>query len=164
MNDFVKGVLTLEHMADHPLKVIPPKFLEVGKRIKVRVFNIDRRLVTFTKKDTLMKEKTPVYENVSEVKQGSKLVGVVVGEAEHGYVVRSFGGLKGLLTHSDIKSNSSLLKGSGELKSGSVVKTYILFIKKESGLALTLNKKTARKGKSDGEESSSQSLLETYFP
>jgi ribosomal protein S1 len=25
ISEFVKGVLTLEHMADHPLKVIPPK-------------------------------------------------------------------------------------------------------------------------------------------
>ena len=26
LGDFVRGVLTLEHMADHPLKVVPPKF------------------------------------------------------------------------------------------------------------------------------------------
>lgn len=26
IGDFVKGVLPIEHMADHPLKVIPPKF------------------------------------------------------------------------------------------------------------------------------------------
>jgi len=61
-----------------------------------------------------MKDKTPVYTSVSEVSQGSKLVGVVVGQAEHGFVVKSFGGLKGLLTHNDVKNNKDLLKG--ELK------------------------------------------------
>ena len=114
LNDFVKGTLTIEHMADHPLKVIPPKFTEVGKQIKVRVFNIEKRSITFTKKDTFMKDKTPVYTSVSELSQGSKLVGVVVGQAEHGFVVKSFGGLKGLLTHTDVKNNKDLLKG--ELK------------------------------------------------
>ena len=59
-------------------------------------------------------------------------------------MIKTFGGLKGLLTFSDVKSNSSLVKG--ELKSGSIVKAFVLFIKKGSGMALTLNKKTARKG------------------
>jgi len=45
LNDFVMGTLSLEHMADHPLKVIPPKFMEVGKQIKVRVFNIEKRSI-----------------------------------------------------------------------------------------------------------------------
>ena len=27
LNEFVKGVLTVEHMADYPIKVIPPKFI-----------------------------------------------------------------------------------------------------------------------------------------
>lgn len=31
IGDFVKGVLPIEHMADHPLKVIPPKFTQIGK-------------------------------------------------------------------------------------------------------------------------------------
>lgn len=61
LNDFVKGQLTLEHMAEHPVKTIPHKLAVVGKEIKVRVFNVDGRAVEFTKKETLMKEKTPVY-------------------------------------------------------------------------------------------------------
>ena len=105
LNDFVKGVLTLEHMADHPLKVIPPKFCEVGKKIKVRVFNVEKRFVEFTKKDSLMKEKTPVYSTIKEVSQGSKIVGVVVGKAEHGFVIKTFGGLKTSYSYS--KSLSS---------------------------------------------------------
>ena len=31
LNDFVKGVLSINHMADHPLKVMPPKFCQEGK-------------------------------------------------------------------------------------------------------------------------------------
>jgi len=65
VNDFVKGSLHLEHMSDFPLKVIPPKFLQLGKQIKVRVWSVDpdRRSLEFTKKDTFMKEtsKVPVY-------------------------------------------------------------------------------------------------------
>lgn len=41
VNEFVKGRLYIEHMADYPLKVIPPKYRDVGKQLKVRVFNID---------------------------------------------------------------------------------------------------------------------------
>ena len=59
----MKGRLYLEHMADFPLKTMPPKFTKIGKEIKARVFNVDTegRYIEFTKKDTLMKEKTPVY-------------------------------------------------------------------------------------------------------
>ena len=45
-----------------------------------------------------MKDKAPVYSSITEVRQGSKILGIVVGEAEHGYVIKTFGGLKGLLT------------------------------------------------------------------
>ena len=91
-----------------------------------------------------MKDKAPVYSSITEVRQGSKILGIVVGEADHGYVIKTFGGLKGLLTYQDVKSNSTLIKS--ELKSGSLVKAFVLFVKKGSGMALTLNKKTARKG------------------
>ena len=144
LNDFVKGTLSLNHMADHPLKVMPPKFCQEGKQIKVRVFSVDKRAIEFTKKDSLLKDKAPVYSQISEVRQGSKVLGLVVGEADHGYVIKTFGGLKGLLTFADVKANSALIKG--ELKSGSIVKAFVLFVKKGSGMALTLNKKTARKG------------------
>lgn len=55
-------------MADFPLKTMPPKFTTVGKEIKVRVFNVDveGRYIEFTKKDTLMNQKTPVYQSYKE--------------------------------------------------------------------------------------------------
>jgi ribosomal protein S1 len=59
----VKGKLFIEHMADFPIKVIPPKMKQIGKEIKVRVFYVDSedRDLEFTKKETLLKAKTPVY-------------------------------------------------------------------------------------------------------
>jgi len=103
IGNFVKGVLPLEHMADHPLKVIPPKFTQIGKTIKVRVFGIQGRHVELTKKDSLMKEGVLVATSLNDVRQGMTIHGVVVGQAEHGFVIKTFGGLKGLLKHDDVK-------------------------------------------------------------
>ena len=36
INDFVKGNLHIEHMADNAIKQMPPKFQEVGKDIRAR--------------------------------------------------------------------------------------------------------------------------------
>lgn len=68
VNDFVKGRLYIEHMADLPLKTIPPKLTQIGKYAKVRVFYVDlkSRYVEFTKKETLLKEKTPVYQSYKD--------------------------------------------------------------------------------------------------
>ena len=71
------------------------------------MFQVEGRYVEFTKKDSLMKESAPVYQGLSDLKPGSKLLGVVVAKTDHGFVVRSFSGLKGLLTHSDVKENGA---------------------------------------------------------
>ena len=47
------------------------------------------------------------------------------------------------MTFADVKVNHS--KVQSELKTGSIVKAYVLFNKKGSGLALTLDKKLAHK-------------------
>jgi len=129
LNEFVKGRLYLEHMADLPLKTMPPKLAQVGKLVKVRVFYIDlkTRYIEFTKKETLLKDKAPVYQSYKEAGKGSKIVGVVVGQNKHGFIVKSFGGIKGLLTFADIKQNGN----STELKVGSIVKAFVLFRKKD---------------------------------
>lgn len=56
--------------------------------------------------------------------------------------------MKGLLTFADLKENQSK-KEKNDLKTGSIVKAYVLFNKKGSGLALTLDKKKARKQKEE---------------
>lgn len=78
VNEFVKGFLYLDHMSDHPLKTLPPKFTQVGKSIKVRVFSVDQRTVEFTKKESLMKEKCPVFNSYDDVKKGDKIISVIV--------------------------------------------------------------------------------------
>jgi ribosomal protein S1 len=143
VNSFVKGLFPLEHMAEMPLKNIPPKFEETDKEIKVRVFSVDEnsRSIIFTKKDTFMKEdmEDEGMGEISSVKKGHKVMGVVVGETSYGYVVKSFGSIKGLLTFADIKGENA-----GPYKVGQIVKTYCLFNKKNSGLALTVNKKKCK--------------------
>jgi len=79
LGNFVRGTLSLEHMADHPLKVIPPKFTSVGKEIKVRVFSVEGRRVDLTKKDSLMKDKVTVYAGLGDLRPAMPVWGVVVG-------------------------------------------------------------------------------------
>lgn len=93
-------------MGDKPHKHIPSKLQDVGKEITVRVLSVDNRSLEFTKKDELMKEDTPIYQSYKEVKKGDKIVGVVVSKTEHGYVLRTFGGIKGLLTFDDVKEKT----------------------------------------------------------
>jgi len=63
VNEFVRGTLSIEHMGDFSMKMIPPKLTKVGKEIKVKVFAHDKRSLIFTKKDSLMKDSTPIYED-----------------------------------------------------------------------------------------------------
>jgi len=146
INPFVKGKLHIEHMADNSLKVIPPKFLEVGKEIRVRVFNVNasKRSLEFTKKDSLFKSDAPVFNSYREIKKGDKIVGVVVAETEHGYVMTSFGNVKGLLTYEDVKAKLTEGYDESQFKVGNIVKAYVLFKKKDKGVALTLSKKKAK--------------------
>ena len=154
VNSFVEGVLPLDHMAEMPVKTIPPKFA-VGKEIKVRVFSVDplSRQITFTKKDTLMKEKTPTHDGaVENIQAAEKVYGVAVAQTEHGWVVRSFGNIKGLLTFAELDNT--------KIREGSIVKGYVLFNKKKSGLALTLDKKKCKKANKSTEALS----FENYLP
>lgn len=87
-------------MAENPIKVIPPKLQELEKEIKVRVLIVDsqKRLLVFTKKDSLMKEDLKVYMSYKDIKIGDEYVGVVAAVNQFGYITNSFGNLKGLLT------------------------------------------------------------------
>ena len=110
-----------------------------------------------------MKDSVPVYTSLSDVRPGMKLQGLVVAKTDHGYVVRSFGGLKGLLKHEDVKENGvKKLKTAGDLKAGTAIKAYVHFVKKGSGIALTLSKKKAKKNVKD-EQDSDDSLTGKYL-
>ena len=59
--------------------------------------------------------------------------------------MKSFNGLKGLLKHDDVKEHAAKKQKAADFKPGSVIKAYVLFVKKGSGIALTLSKKKAKK-------------------
>lgn len=95
-----------------------------------------------------------------------------MNENEYGFIIRSFGGIKALLTFAEIKTNGASLK---DLKVGSIVKAYVLFRKKDKGMALTLDKSKAKelrkenKTEKNKEETGEVSApvftkLEQYFP
>ena len=151
INNFVKGNLHIEHMADTAIKQMPPKFQEVGKDIRVRVLsvNMSKRSLEFTKKDSLMKEDAPVYQSYKEVRKGDKLMGVIVSKNDFGYVVASFGSIKGMINFEDVEEKLGKNYDKSMFKTGSIIKAYVLFKKKDKGCALTLSKK---KAKADREE------------
>ena len=156
-------------MGDNHLKQMPPKFLEVGKEIKVRVLGVkvDKRYIEFTKKDSLMKEDAAVFQSYKEVKKGDKIVSVIVGRNEFGFIVKSFGNVKGLITFDDIKEKMGADFDEGAYKVGNILKSYVLFKKKDKGVALTMSKKKARAEiKDDGktDEASSKSMDNSFLP
>jgi len=95
-----------------------------------------------------------------------------VSENEYGFIIRSFGGIKALLTFAEIKNNGGSQK---DLKIGSMIKAYVLFRKKDKGMALTLDKtkakelrkenKTDKKKEDNGEAAEPVfTRLEQYLP
>ena len=74
--------------------------------------------------------------------------------------MRSFNETKGLLTFADVSENMSK-KEKGELKPGACVKTCVMWNKRNSGLALTLDKKKVKMSDASGELEKS---LSTYLP
>jgi predicted RNA-binding protein with RPS1 domain len=166
INGFVKGNLHIEHMADNAIKQMPPKFLEVGKDIRVRVLSVNpsKRSLEFTKKDSLMKEDAPVFQSYKDIKRGEKLVGVVVAQNTFGYVITTFGNIKGLLNFDDIEEKSGKGFDKTAYKVGSIVKAYVLFKKKDKGVALTLSKKKAKADKEDDKEDQSMTLESSFLP
>jgi hypothetical protein len=104
-----------------------------------------------------MKHDVPLYATQKSVKKGDKVIGVAVAQTEHGFIIKSFGEVKGLLNLTDVKETKKQ-----EVKVGSSVKCYVLFNKKGSGLALTLDKKKARAEKvSEGDSKTFADFLPT---
>jgi ribosomal protein S1 len=131
----------------------------------VRVLSVDssKRLIEFTKKDTLMKEDCPVFKSFKEVKKGDKVYCVVVSTCEHGLVVKSFGDIKGLVTFEDIKQKDKNFDES-QYKVGTVLKAYCLFKKRDKGLALTLSKKKVKDAQTTEKEGELESIENSFLP
>jgi thiol-disulfide isomerase/thioredoxin len=167
VNKFVRGNLHIENMADHPIKQMPPKLLEVGKKVRVRVLNVNvgKRFIEFTKKDSFMKDDAPVYQSYKEVKKGNKVICNVVSHCEHGVVVKSFGNIKGLITYEDIKAKENVSTvDEKQYKAGTVLKAYVLFKKADKGLALTMSKKKAKATGDDVSKDHYKTLENNFLP
>lgn len=138
LNDFVKGTLAVEHMTDHACTQIPQRFLQKEKTIKVRVFSIEDRSVTFTKKDSLMKHDVPLYlpetGGLPAIAPGDTVVGVIVARNEQGFIIRGFGEVRGMLPIDE----ENLIPDKA--KTGTIVKAQVIRNKKNRGLQLTMDK------------------------
>ena len=154
VNDFIRGTLSIEQMGGDTLyKHLPSKFQEPGKDIKVRIFNVDvaKQCLEFTKKDGLLKEDVPIYQSIREVRQGTKLVSLIVAKNEHGYITKTFGGIKGLLTFEDAGESHKI---------GQIIKAQVLFKKKDKGVALTVSKAKAKEEREPNQQQASGDSLD----
>lgn len=79
-----------------------------------------------------MKHDVPIFHSLEEVKKGDTVVGVVVAKNEQGFIVRSFGEVKGFISIDEEK-----LIGD-KAKMGTVVKARVTRVKAGKGLSLTL--------------------------
>ena len=64
-----------------------------------------------------MKHDVPLFKSLKSVKKGDKVIGVIVSQNEYGFIVKSFGEVKGILTFADVKENQSKREKT-ELKAG----------------------------------------------
>jgi ribosomal protein S1 len=95
------------------------------------------------------------------VRKGDKLMGVIVSKNDFGYVVASFGGIKGMINFEDVEEKLGKNYDKNEFKTGSILKAYVLFKKKDKGCALTLSKKKAKADREEGGEQAE--TIETAF-
>lgn len=105
-----------------------------------------------------MKHDTPIYTSISKCKKQDPFIGLIVAQNEHGYILKSFNGVKGLLKFTDVAEHLSK-KEKQEIKIGACLKSWVLWSKRDKGLALTMDKNTASK-KTQVEALS----LHDYFP
>jgi ribosomal protein S1 len=90
---------------------------------------------------------------------------VIVSDCEHGLIVKTFGNIKGLLTYEDIKQKEKNVDMTA-YKPGTVIKAYVLFKKKDKGVALTLSKKKAKaeSDKNKIDETTHQTIESHFLP
>lgn len=79
-----------------------------------------------------MKHDVNIYNSQEEVKKGDIVVGVVVARNEQGFIVRSFGDIKGFIGIEEEKLIPE------KAKMGTIVKAEVTRVKKGKGLSLTL--------------------------
>ncbi len=113
INQFLSGVLPLEHMADRPMAHIPEKLAQAGKQITVRVFSVSKltKTLILTKKKLFMKEQTPTIKNRSDAEAGLEVYGVVGKALEGGYIIKFMNDIVGFLPNDELSEEKSLTPG-----------------------------------------------------
>lgn len=135
INQFLSGILPLEHTADRSVLHIPEKLKQPGKKIKVRVFSVNKltKTLIFTKKKMLMKQNTPVILKREDIQIGQEAYGVVGRSIEGGYIIKFMNDIAGFLPSEEIPEENTI-------KSGQTIRVFVGYNnlkQKKIGLALS---------------------------
>ena len=113
INQFLGGILPLEHMADRPVAHVPEKIGQVGKVMKVRVFSVSKltKTLVLTKKKLFLKEQTPTIKSRSDAQPGQEVYGVLGKALEGGHIVKFMNEIVGFLPTDELGDEKSLTPG-----------------------------------------------------
>ena len=80
INNYIEGQIPLIHITDYPLNKMPLKF-KIGQKIKSRVFayNKDTKNLILTLKESLLSSEVKLYSDISEMKEGTLINVVYLG-------------------------------------------------------------------------------------
>jgi len=155
INEFVSGIMPLEHTSDRVVGHIPEKIAAPGKQIRVRVFSVNKltKTLILTRKKLLMKEddNKSVIKNREDIEPLKEIYGVVGKNVEGGYIIKFMNDIAGFLSQDEIPEDKPIKTG----QTISVFVGYNNIKQKKIGLALTLEsaKKLSTKQSTMGEDS-----------
>jgi len=135
INQFILGILPLEHMADRALSNIPEKLTQQGKVVKIRVFSVNQsaKMLILTRKKLLLKQGTPIIINREDIEPLIEAYGVVGKKFENGRLIKFFNDIVGFLPAEEIPEET-------KLKIGQTVRLFVAYNnleQKRIGLSLT---------------------------
>jgi ribosomal protein S1 len=106
VNDKMIGLVDFFNTSDNPKAGPVPKTLKEGRRVKVRVLNVnlsDKSLRLTMKQNLLSEEESAILKTISSAKVGESYMGFISRRTEYGFIVQFFGDVFGLLTFKDIE-------------------------------------------------------------
>ena len=140
VNEFISGRLYREHITDVPQKRISKKIKSsIGQKITLKVWKVvqHKRIIEFTAKETLLKEKIfmPTEYDDPRVSTGIEITGVLQKEHAQGYILEFYNGIRGYLPFRILEKYNKKFSYT----KGSMIQCYMLY-KSEKGLDLTISK------------------------
>ncbi|EFN87453.1 Protein RRP5-like protein, partial [Harpegnathos saltator] len=125
------GFVGPEHVSDSGLSGLNK--LKDGDSVEARVLNVntDKRNVRFTLKQSLIKSKLPVLQDICEARCGQEYHGTIIKINKYGLLVRFYGDVKGWVPRSVLDSNTSDMNWNHTI--GQTVTVLIDSIEKEEG-------------------------------